>query len=203
MVINFLLFDRFETLDTFGPMEMLSNMGRNPIRCFSLDGGAVLSSHGVPVITEPLTRLEPDGVLLLPGGMGTRTLVSDEVFLTALCAVAECSRYVLTVCTGSALLAASGLLDGRRATTNKHAFRWAASVSDRVQWVDHARWVRDGKYYTASGVSAGIDMALGFLCDRFGEDTAREMAVRAEYLWNDDPDFDPFAPPPQCPEYAD
>ena len=193
MTVDLLLFDRFETLDAFGPVEMLSDMGHNAVVCCSLYGGPVRSSHGFTVETVPLEETGKGNVLLLPGGMGTRVLVGDTAFLDALKAKAEESEYVLTVCTGSALLAKSGLLDGRCATSNKMALEWVRSCSDRVLWKSSARWVADGKYYTASGVSAGIDMALGFLNDRFGEEKARKIARVTEYVWNSDPSFDPFA----------
>ena len=70
---------------------------------------------------------------------------------------------------------------------------WVVSVNPAVNWVHRARWVVDGKFYTSSGVSAGIDMALGFLADRLGQEAAEEAALGAEYLWNRDSDHDPFA----------
>ena len=193
MTIRILLFERFETLDAFGPVEMLADMGKNTIVCCSLAGGPVRSSHGFTVDTVPLDETDPAEAILVPGGMGTRPLSSDEDFLAALRRHAEQAEFVLTVCTGSALLARTGLLDGKRATSNKMALDWVRSCGGKVLWQDSARWVRDGKYYTASGVSAGIDMALGFLRDRVGEERARTIALRAEYVWNSDPDADPFA----------
>ena len=75
------------------------------------------------------------------------------------------------------------------------AFRWVTSVSDRVLWQRSARWAADGKYYTASGVSAGIDMALGFLRDLYGSEVSETLARNTEYVWNSDSAFDPFAAP--------
>ena len=193
MTINLLLFDRFETLDAFGPVEMLSDMGKNAIVCCSLAGGPVRSSHGYAVDTLPLEETEPSAVLLIPGGMGTRTLVKDDAFLARLKSAAETAEYVLTVCTGSALLSKTGVLDGRRATSNKMAMAWVKSCSDMVLWQDSARWVADGKYYTSSGVSAGIDMALGFMRDRFGDEKAAAIARNTEYVWHSDSAADPFA----------
>ena len=194
MNINVLLFDGFETLDAFGPVEMLSRMGQNAILCCSMEGGPVKSSHKFDVTTVPVSEIDPAGVLLIPGGMATRKLVSDETFLARLKDFAQQAEYVLTVCTGSALLAKTGLLDGRRATSNKKALQWVVSTSDRVLWQDHARWVVDGKYYTSSGVTAGIDMALGFLSDRYGPEVSETLARNTEYIWNSDSTFDPFAP---------
>jgi len=193
MTINLLLFDRFETLDAFGPVEMLSDMGNNTIVCCSLAGGPIRSSHGFAVDTVPLVGTDETAVLLIPGGMGTRALVDHAEFLSALRERAEKAEYVLTVCTGSALLARTGLLDGKKATTNKMAFAWVKSCGEAVLWQSTARWAADGKFYTASGVSAGIDMALGFMCDRFGAEKADAIARATEYVWNRDPDADPFA----------
>lgn len=85
----------------------------------------------------------------------------------------------------SKLLAAkTGALDGRRATTNKRAFDWVKSIGPKVNWERPPRWVRDGKFYTSAGVSAGIDMALGFIQDQYGAEKVREICGRMEYHWN-------------------
>lgn len=86
------------------------------------------------------------------------------------------------MCTGSALLAKTGLLDNRKATSNKNALEWVRSVNENVHWLGQARWVVDEKYYTSSGISAGIDMALGFIADSFGDKRAREIANSIEYI---------------------
>ena len=92
-----------------------------------------------------------------------------------------------------ALLAGCGALDGRRATSNKKSFAWVKSVRGAVGWEERARWVADGKFYTSSGVSAGMDMALGFVSDRFGRSRAEGIAEQLEYVWNDDCTRDVFA----------
>ena len=107
--------------------------------------------------------------------------------------VSEHSRYVHTICTGSALLAKTGLLDGLSATSNKRAFDWVISQGEKVNWRRQARWMVDGKYFTSSGVSAGMDMTLGFLEARHGLEFARRVALEIEYNWQEDKDLDPFA----------
>ena len=102
-------------------------------------------------------------------------------------------QYLTSVCTGSALLARAGLLDGIRATTNKLAFEWVASQSSRVNWQRQARWVEDGNIFTSSGVSAGIDMSLAVIARLVDQDTAEQTATWAEYDWHSDADWDPFA----------
>jgi transcriptional regulator GlxA family with amidase domain len=99
----------------------------------------------------------------------------------------------MTVCSGSMLLAAAGLLDGRPATTNKALFNEITELTPAVKWVKQARWVDDGNIVTASGVSAGIDMALAVVAREFGQEQAELLAELTEYEWHRDPDWDPFA----------
>ena len=125
--------------------------------------------------------------------MATRTLVADASFTAALADWAAQSAWCLTVCTGAALLAATGLLDELPATSNKAAFAWVRDAFPQVQWQGKARWVRANRFYTASGVSAGMDMALGFIADRYGSAQAEAIAHRCEYVWQREADADPFA----------
>jgi putative intracellular protease/amidase len=191
--VNCLLFDDFELLDLFGPVEALGNIPEYAIQYFSVKGGMVKGRLNAALATENADAMEPGGILIIPGGRGTRTLVNDAAFIETLRSLAEAAAWRLTICTGSALLAKTGLLDGLRATSNKMAFQWARGVGEKVRWEPRARWVVDGSYYTSSGVSAGIDMALGFVQDRFSAERARDIARRIEYIWNEDRDNDPFA----------
>lgn len=188
----FLLFEGFETLDLFGPVEIFSKTPDAKLRYISMDGGIVSSAQGTQIVTEKAEKLPENSVLLVPGGMGTRPLSQNAEFLEKLAALAFPADFVLSVCTGSALLAASGVLEDRRATSNKMAFEWVRTTGD-AEWAEKARWVPDGRFYTSSGVSAGIDMALGFVSDRYGRELAEGIARRTEYIWNDDPENDPFA----------
>jgi transcriptional regulator GlxA family with amidase domain len=87
----------------------------------------------------------------------------------------------------------TGLLDGKKATTNKQDFNDTVHLGPNVNWVKKARWVEDGKFFTSSGVSAGMDMALAAAASLFGRERADEMAEGCEYTWHSDPDWDPFA----------
>ncbi len=191
--IQTLLFDGFEALDVFGPVEILSKLPDAVIEYFSLSGGFVKSAQFVEVATKPISSALPQQVWLIPGGPGTRKLVEDDRFLAVLGKIAEQSSYCLSVCTGSALLAKSGVLDGLKATSNKRVFDWVSSTSANVLWIKKARWVVSGKYYISSGVSAGMDMALGFVRDIYGEEEAESIARRIEYFWNKDSQADLFA----------
>jgi transcriptional regulator GlxA family with amidase domain len=100
---------------------------------------------------------------------------------------------VTSVCTGSAVLAAAGLLDGYRATSNKAAFAWVREQSGKVDWIAQARWVQDRDRWTSSGVAAGMDMAAALLADLFGQDVAHSATTRAELEVHEDASWDPFA----------
>jgi len=190
---NVLLFDDFETLDAFGPAEIIGHASQYyELHYFSLSGGEIVSKQQVSVNTISLAEIAT-GVLLIPGGIGVRRLVTDTSYLETLKKLAEQAQFVLTVCTCSALLGKTGLLDGKAATSNKLAFDWVRETCPGVNWIRKARWVVDGKYYSSSGVSAGMDMTLGFLSDLHGDGLAQEVATRIEYLWNTDKTHDPFA----------
>ena len=189
-----LVFEDFETLDLFGPVELLAGIPAIEFSYQSLAGGLVRNRQGVELLTQPVEVAGPIDMLLLPGGRGTRTLVENEAFLTSFGQLAEQASFVLSVCTGSALLAKVGLLDTKEGASNKLAFDWVTSQGVAVNWKRQARWVREGKYYTSSGVSAGMDMALGFVRDQFGQELAEQIARQAEYHWQDDLDRNDFAP---------
>ncbi len=193
--VGVLLFDQFQTLDVFGPVEVFGrNQSVYQVRFYSLHGEAISNDHGILIYTEPLSAITEEGVdvLVIPGGHGTRKMIENAEFIDALRHISILSEYVLTVCTGSALLAKTGLLKNKKATTNKKAYHWVTATSPDVAWQQSARWVVDGKFYTSSGVSAGTDMSLGFLSDQFGSAFARKVARDMEYNWQEDKDQDPF-----------
>ncbi|MBH0086483.1 DJ-1/PfpI family protein [Psychrobacter sp. SCQQ22] len=192
--ITALVFDDFETLDLFGPIEMFGSLPEHyRIQFTSIAGGIIRSKHGVLMQTIAVTELAyQTDIVLVPGGLGTRQLVYNPSFLQTLTTLTDEADWVLSVCTGSALLAKSGVLNGKRATSNKMAWQWVISQSNKVHWVAQARWVVDGKFYTSSGVSAGMDMALGFIADRHDIDTARQISNHTEYHWQENSGMDEF-----------
>lgn len=191
---NIILFDDFETLDAFGPAEIIGMMPETyNLRYFSRNGGIVTSRQKIQIQTHSFQDIKADGILLIPGGTGVRMLIDDFDFINKLNLVANTASYVLTVCTGSALLAKTGLLNKRQATSNKRAFDWVQSVNEAVLWIKQARWVIDGQFYTSSGVSAGMDMTLGFISDLHGQSIAENISDSIEYIWNTDKNLDPFS----------
>jgi transcriptional regulator GlxA family with amidase domain len=189
------LFNDFETLDVFGPVEVF---GRFPQQfdpaCYSLNGGIVTSAHKVQVNTKPFSDLHSQPyILFVPGGIGARELVKDGAFIDALTQLGKKAEYIITVCTGSIVFSKTGLLNGRKATSNKRVFAWTQKESPDVHWIKEARWVKDGNIYTSSGVSAGIDMAFGFVSDLIGHEAAKRASAEIEYQWHENAEEDPFA----------
>jgi len=120
-------------------------------------------------------------------------LETFDAFLARLGAASRRAPVTTTVCTGSALLARTGLMDGRPATSNKIAWDWVLKQGPRVLWKRKARWVDDGDLVTSSGVSAGIDMTLALIARLHGRDMAVSAARNMEYVWHESPEDDPFA----------
>jgi len=192
--VNILLFDDFTTLDALGPAEVFGRLKEYyEIKFISITGGIISGSAGVKIDTKQISEIQQNDILLIPGGFGTRKLVTDSNFLSALRLLAEESELVLSVCTGSALLAKSGLLNNRKATSNKISWEWVINQNQEVNWINKARWVVDGKYYTSSGITAGIDMALGFISDKHNNEVAKNISKSLEYIWNENKENDPFA----------
>jgi transcriptional regulator GlxA family with amidase domain len=193
--IGALIFPGFELLDMFGPLEMFGLLKDEFEICMvAEDEGAVPSAQGPKAIADATyeTKAKYD-LVLVPGGRGARREVDNPATLSWLKTVQSDAELMLSVCTGSALLAKTGLLDGLQATTNKAAFDWVAGQGPKVKWVKQARWVKDGDYFTSSGVSAGMDMSLAVISHLLGEKTAEQVAIWAEYDWHQDLDWDPFA----------
>ncbi len=180
--IGVLIFDGFQLLDVAGPVgvfEMpMRAMSPTPYRLtlYSLEGGAVRSSCGVPMLSERLPKGLTLDTLVVSGGEGTREALADETLLSAIRDLSVRTRRTCSVCSGSFLLAAAGLLKGRQATTHwrrsatfERAFPDIKLLADRI-------YVRDDKYWTSAGITAGIDLALALVEDDLGEDVARQTA---------------------------
>ncbi|KAK2594469.1 hypothetical protein QQS21_007815 [Conoideocrella luteorostrata] len=201
-----ILFPGFQALDVFGSVDILNVLSNTaPVRfsiiAATLDpvstkvddptsqaiGQSVVPTH---TFDNPPEDLE---VLLVPGGKGTWELKSTERIVEFLRVTYPKLRYLLTVCTGSSLAARAGVLDGKRATSNKLRLERVMSVGEKVNWVAKARWVTDGNIWTSSGISAGIDMMYAFVSEVYGSDVAGDIAKKSEYIRNTDANDDPFA----------
>jgi putative intracellular protease/amidase len=198
------LFEGFTVLDVYGPVQAFASSRivgadgkRQPLfQIFSMaaEAGQVKAGEGPASWAEWSFEKAPDyDILLIPGGFGTRAAVADQAFVERVAAASRRARITTTVCTGSALLARTGLLDGRPATSNKIAWDWVTQQGPRVLWKRKARWVDDGNVLTSSGVSAGIDMALGLVTRLHGREMALAAARNMEYVWREGADDDPFA----------
>ena len=193
--VGAVLFEGFELLDFFGPLEMFGLLAADArITVIAEKAGPIKSSGGPCAMAEATMSASTSfDVLLIPGGIGTRKEMNNPQFMTELKRLADASRIVATVCTGSLLLAKTGLIDGRKATSNKRVFQEVTSYAPNVNWVAKARWVEDGKYLTSSGISAGMDMTLALIAKLRGRETSLQIASRAEYQWHEDSLWDPFA----------
>lgn len=224
-----LLFPGFEVLDAAGPMELLNCLSQDPdipelelsVIASTLDpvtpafGSSSASGYGfqskqvfLPTHTfETAPRLD---VLIVPGGAGTR---ASDVEIERLCNFIRARyygsedrpplEYIFSVCNGAKLLAEAGILDGRRATTNKKQWHQVTSLTRTVQWIAKARWVASDNVWTTSGVSAGIDGMAAFIEEVYGKGAATKACDEAEYIRHLETEEDPFAERFGCSDVLD
>ena len=228
--IGFLIFDGFELLDVFGPLEMFSILSRfKDIHLYLISGNIETSSNRLLVKSDPIHKRLTLGkhpswegpiitadyaidnspefdILIVPGGYGTRDIIETEPDLELGLPLvhnkyfihnqpiidfikkrSESAKCIVSICTGSVLLAVAGVLDNIHATTNHAAYEWATSIPSKVKWQKGPRWVEDGKILSSAGVSAGIDCTLHFITLLYGPDISRKVAEYAEYEWKEKP----------------
>ena len=180
MQIAYLLYDRFNALDIVGPHEVLNSVPGNESIFVAEQAGPVRNeSDTLSLVADAsIDEVRTPEIVVVPGGFGTRALLDYEPLLSWLREVHETSTWTTSVCTGSLLLAAAGLLDGAPATTHWLARDLlkelgAIPVPERV--VEH------GKIVTAAGVSSGIDMALGLVQRINGDEVAQAVQLGIEY----------------------
>lgn len=193
--IGAVIFPGFEMLDYYGPLEFFCvHNDAFEIRAVGENNDPVNASSGPATAPDDTFSDEFHyDILLVPGGRGVRTEMHSPSFLSWLNTTSNQASLVLSVCTGSLLLAKAELLGGRKATTNKNAFNWVFENAPDVDWQPNARWVEDGKFITASGVSAGMDMAVYVTEKLLGKRAADHAAFVCEYTPNTDPNNDPFS----------
>jgi cyclohexyl-isocyanide hydratase len=188
--VGMLLFPRLTQLDLTGPFEVMHRIPGARVHLVWKDLEPVRADSGLGIL--PTTRIDdcpPLDVVFVPGGGGTAGLMSDDPVLDFLAAQGKSARYVTSVCTGSLVLGAAGLLEGRRATGH-----WLYLDPLRAYGAEPevGRWIEDGKIITAAGVSAGIDMALHLVDRELGPEVAQAIQLGIEY--DPQPPFDSGAP---------
>jgi putative intracellular protease/amidase len=186
-----LLFDDITALDAIGPYEVLHRVPGMDVHFVAAEPGPKRSAHGslALVADRPLDAVPAPDIVLVPGGVGELAVRDDERVTSWLRAAHAQTRFTTSVCTGSLVLAAAGILAGVRATTHWLAMEelarlGAIPVADRV--------VESGKIITAAGVSSGIDMALVLAARVAGDDAARAIQLSIEY--DPAPPFDAGSP---------
>jgi transcriptional regulator GlxA family with amidase domain len=186
--IAVLLFDDVEELDAVGPWEVLSAWTTfHPqdgwtVSCLSADGGTVRCAKGLVIgAHHSLTDAPRLDVLIHPGGIGTRPMLTNAKHLAWVTEQRATVPLMTSVCSGSLVYAAAGLLRDRPATTHWAAIPELAAVDPSVRIDESARWVDDGDVITSAGVSAGIDMALYLIERLVSVDRAREVQRYIQY----------------------
>ena len=181
------LYDRFTALDAIGPYEVLARLPGADVRFAAVTPGPVSTDTGVVTlqVAHTLADLPAPDVVVVPGGPGTRSMLADEPLIGWLRAVHPTTTWTTSVCTGSLLLAAAGILDGLEATTHWLATDLLTSLG--AKFTDE-RVVVQGKVITAAGVSSGIDMALTLAARIAGDEVAQAIQLSIEY--DPQPPFD-------------
>lgn len=215
--VGILVFPDFEPLDVWGFTEAFSIarfIGTSYASAPAVPFEVVLISNATrgdnaaaqpaPVKSMNGPRVAPDmfrddaltqqlDVLMVPGGHGVNELLDGDPsqlqdLLAWLRDMDARVQLMTSVCTGAALLAQSGLLDGKPAATNHQAFGWVAGFGPKVLWDNVSRWVDAGRYVTSAGVSAGTDMGWHLVSRLAGRAVAEAAAIGAEYDWHRDPE---------------
>lgn len=177
--IVFILYPRLTQLDFTGPYEVLARMPGAEVLIASKDGGELVTEMGLTFANlRALADIDRADMIMVPGGPGQTAAMMDPEFMGEVKRLGESAKYVTSVCTGSLILAAAGLLKGKRAGSH-WAYRELLTPFGAIP--DDARVVRDGNAITGGGVTAGIDIALTIVADLAGEDIAKMIQLAIEY----------------------
>ena len=188
MKIALICFDGMEELDLVGPWEVLRmwqlQYPDDDVDVFtvSLSGPTVTCAKGMKIVTDrPIADVGEVDVVLFPGGRGTRTLMQDEPTLNLVRDLADTGAVMTSVCTGSLVYAAAGILADRPATTYWSAMDLLVGLDPSIEPRPDDRWVDSGEVVTAAGVSAGIDMALHLVSRLHSTERARQVKRDIQY----------------------
>jgi transcriptional regulator GlxA family with amidase domain len=199
MKIAILIFDKLAAQDAVGPYEVMRNVPEWDVEFVAKERGEIRAEGGLGLIADrSIAEVEEADIVLVPGGLGNRPMLEDEEVLGWLRRIDGTTKWTTSVCTGSLVLGAAGLLEGRRATGN-----WLALEPLREYGADPVggRYVEDGKVITAAGVTAGIDMALHLIAQEVGPEIAQAVQLGIEY--DPDPPFDSGSPEKAPPEIVE
>lgn len=187
-----LIFDDVELLDFAGPFEVFNVTGRDAdpppfqVRLVAASPEGVLTRGKVRVIPhQTLDECDRADLLLIPGGYGTRRLLRETALHDWIRTRADQAELVMSVCTGSLLLAKCGLLDGLEATTHHSACDLLKLTAPNTNVRKGVRFVDNGRIITSAGIAAGIDMSLHVVARLLGDRTASETASYMEYPWKE------------------
>jgi putative intracellular protease/amidase len=183
------LFPGVTHLDFTGPHQILCRLPGAKVTVASMGGADVEADGLVFTRLTPLSDVEACDLLLIPGGFGATQAMNDRDFIAQIRRLADGARYVTSVCTGSLVLGAGGLLKGRRAACH---WAWRDQLALFGAIPDPARVARDGRYITGGGVTAGIDFALTVVAELAGDDMAQSIQLAVEYA--PDPPFNAGRP---------
>jgi transcriptional regulator GlxA family with amidase domain len=184
------IFDEVEVLDFCGPFEVFSVTGSpdgsNPFNVYTVaeEQRPVMARNNLSI--NPRFSIEDcptPNILLIPGGFGTRSLMDNTIILTWIKDCAQKAELILSVCTGSLVLAKAGLLEGLKATTHHLALTTLKKVAPHTVIDENKRFVDNGKVIVSAGVAAGIDMSLHVVAKLLGNDQAEKTARYMEYDW--------------------
>ena len=188
--VGMLIFPRLTQLDMTGPYEVLARLPDTTVDLIARTREPVTTDRGMQIVpTTTYAECLPLDVIMVPGGPGQQDLMEDEKALAFLRTQAKGARFVTSVCTGSLVLAAAGLLEGKRATCH-----WAAIDNLALMGAvpTRERVVVDGNVVTGAGVASGIDFALKLAAILSGEEVARQIQLQIEY--DPDPPFSSGSP---------
>jgi transcriptional regulator GlxA family with amidase domain len=179
--IAFLVFPDFQVLDLTGPLEVFSQAdrhvpGRYTLRTLALEGGQVVTSSGLAIAARRATPFAGADTLIVVGGRGVDAALDRPAYAQWIAQAAGRCRRTASVCNGALLLAESGLLDGRRATTHWSRAEQLAARYPKVSVDPDPIFIRDGSVSTSAGVTSGIDLALALVEEDHGAEAAREIA---------------------------
>jgi cyclohexyl-isocyanide hydratase len=178
-VVVFAIYPKVTQLDFTGPYEVFWRLPNARCVLASSAGGDIEADGGITFTrVRRLADVEHCALLCVPGGFGTIEAMEDQEFLSQVRRLARDATYVTSVCTGSLVLGAAGLLKGKRAASH---WAWRDSLAAFGAIPDPARVVRDGNVFTGGGVTAGIDFALAVMSDVAGEEYAQSVQLSMEY----------------------